>query len=70
MADQPLKRSVFISEGGQEDDFVLVQNKEEGEIACREVASPYANPGAIILVTLESVDGETEVIEATDNHPL
>lgn len=36
-----------------------------------EVASPYANPGrAIILVTLESVDGETEVIEATDNHPF
>lgn len=67
MCDGSLKLIHEVQEG----DLVLAQTKETGEIACREVASPYANPGrAIILVTLESVDGETEVIETTDNHPF
>jgi hypothetical protein len=67
MCDGTLKSIQDVEAG----DWVMARDKETGEVACREVANPYSNPNrSIILVTLESVDGTTEVIETTDNHPF
>ena len=52
-------------------DSVLARSKLTGEIACREVMN-LSEPAerSIILVTLESMDGTSEVIATTENHPF
>jgi hypothetical protein len=67
MCDGSLKSIDEIEIG----DWVLARSKETGELACREVMNlSAAAERSIILVTLESLDGTTEVIETTENHPF
>jgi len=55
----------------QEGEWVLARDERTGEVSCRQVVAPYDNPGrSIILVTLTDVQGNSEIIETTDNHPF
>ena len=51
--------------------WVLARDASTGELACKEVVDPYANPDrSIIVLELQAEDGTIEAIETTDNHPF
>ena len=67
MCDGSLKAVEQVAAG----DLVLARDETTGEVACKEVVDPYANPDrSIILVELAHADGHVETIETTDNHPF
>ena len=67
MCDGTLKSIVDVEIG----DSVLARSKLTGEIECREVMN-LSEPAerSIILVTLKSMDGTSELIATTENHPF
>ena len=67
MCDGSLRAIEDVEEG----EWVWARDDQTGELACQQVVDPYDNPNrSIILLTLQNADGQTEVIETTDNHPF